>query len=316
MIICLSNNKGGVGKTTLAINLASHNANNGHRVLLIDADPLGSVVKWQGLSEKKTFDVIHYPEKTLHKDIDKLSEGYTHTIIDAPPGAGNIIGSSLITSHMAIVPVDPSPLSIWASRKIIFQIKQAQKYNKWLKGRLLISKSVAGTILERRARKILTPYGIALFNTEVHHRIDFVKSFFSGLSVLQYAPRSKAADEIRCLCQEIDFDAYDSAALLQDKKQILADFKKKVADKRRNHRKERIIPTDFAVQGRVYGGYIQNISTSGAFIETRESFSSGQEITLTFHSPKRQRHVKISGEIFRTEPTGIGIKFKKNIKIR
>ena len=100
MIICIANNKGGVGKTTFAINLASYNVSKGHSVLLIDADPLGSLVKWKGLSKNQCFDVIHYPDKSLHKDIDRLSAGYKHTIIDAPSGINNIVDSSLITSQL------------------------------------------------------------------------------------------------------------------------------------------------------------------------------------------------------------------------
>src|SRR3989304_4173901 len=145
MIICLVNNKGGVGKTTIAVNLAYCMAQKQDRVLLIDADPLGCVAKWKGLSEDRTFDVVHYAEGLLHKDIDHLSRGYRHILIDTPPGTNHAAFSSLMTSPLAIIPIDPSALSIWSSRKTVNIVRKAMKSNKRLQARLLISKSVAGT---------------------------------------------------------------------------------------------------------------------------------------------------------------------------
>jgi Tfp pilus assembly protein PilZ len=72
---------------------------------------------------------------------------------------------------------------------------------------------------------------------------------------------------------------------------------------------------DFATKDRVFRGFIQNISADGVLIETSESLSIGQEITLAFELPNTNEHVKISGKIARVLPGGgFGVKFSSSIK--
>jgi chromosome partitioning protein len=147
--------------------------------------------------------VIHYPEPSIHTDIKSLVNGHKHIVIDAPPGTSDITLSILLASHLCIIPVEPSALSIWASTEIIDLIKEARVHNKKLKGRLLISRKVTGTTPGKEARDALSAYKTPIFNTEISQRIDFVKSLIAGMTVLDYAPKSEAAKEITALCAEI-----------------------------------------------------------------------------------------------------------------
>lgn len=175
----------------------------GHKVLLVDGDPQGSCLQWQSISDNKAFDVVHHPEADIHKTIKELSKGYRHTVIDAPPGTGDITLSILLASTLSIIPVTPSPLDIWSSEEIDDLIKEARKHNRKLKGKILISKKIVGTTPGREARKALKRYRLGIFEQEIHNRIGYVKSLISGQSVLEYEPNSEAAKEITSLCKEI-----------------------------------------------------------------------------------------------------------------
>ena len=204
MIISLVNQKGGVGKTTVAINLAACLARRYPRLLLIDADPQSSVIQWQSVENNMTFDVKHHPRIMTYKDINQFSEGYDHCIIDAPPVMGEIIHSILAFSDLAIVPVGPSPLDLWSSEETIRMIGDVKKENHNLEARFLINRRIAGTKVGGELRKALEIFNMGAFQTEICQRVVYVEALIYGVSVIQYAPQSKGALEFTNFCREVE----------------------------------------------------------------------------------------------------------------
>ncbi len=84
-----------------------------------------------------------------------------------------------------------------------------------------------------------------------------------------------------------------------------------VRSSRRHARKPWIIPVNFKTQNRVYNDVIKDISAGGVFIETKFPFAAGQDITMKFRLPKSQRLIQAVGKIVRSNPLGIGVKFKR-----
>ena len=96
-----------------------------------------------------------------------------------------------------------------------------------------------------------------------------------------------------------------------EQRSLLRELEEKLSRGKREHeRKPFFMIIDYSTEDRVYKDYIQNISAGGVFIETQMPFAEGQELSLSFPLPNYQKYIKISGEIVRTSPQGIGVQFK------
>jgi len=202
-VIAILNQKGGTGKTTIAVNLSTGIAVKRHKVLLVDADPQGSVLQWQAITGNSPFNVTHYPRGDFHRTIEDMAKGYQYVIVDGPPGTGEITRSILVAADMVIMPVGPSPLDIWSAGETAELVKDARKVNTRLKVKILISKKIPNTRIGREAREALGGYGFGILNTEISQRIAYVESMIAGESVLTYSPNSEAGREMLALTNEI-----------------------------------------------------------------------------------------------------------------
>jgi Tfp pilus assembly protein PilZ len=104
------------------------------------------------------------------------------------------------------------------------------------------------------------------------------------------------------------------AKLTEDQKQTLLHIIKQTFFKERTHeRKKYLSNVDYQWSGRSASGYIQNISASGLHLKPSESFEKGQEVTLTFQLPNKERYITVSGKISWRNQWGTGIKFNNLI---
>lgn len=204
MIISFVNQKGGVGKTTAAINIGAGLARRNQQLILLDMDPQGSAAMWQAVEGNQAFNVIHQPAAAMiPSEIEGLSAAYDYVIIDVPPSIDGITRKILALSHMAIIPVSPSSLDIWSCKDTLKMVEEVQKTHPVLKAKFLINRKIPGTRTGREIRGELKVFNVGILKTELCQRVAYVESMKYGVSVMQMAPGSKAADEIEQLCDEI-----------------------------------------------------------------------------------------------------------------
>ena len=216
-IIVFCNKKGGPGKTTLAINVGATLAEKSD-VILIDADPQQSAVKWSSTAPEEKplpITVMGYFQEKVHQAIRKVVDRYDYIIVDTPPSSlavSTITRSALIAADLAIVPVIPSPLDIWEAMSIselldeINDVRESGNVTP-LQTRLLINRLKSRTTLGGEIREALDTIGITVLKTVIHEREAYKHAVVEGCTVHMLkggGERIKAASkEIRAVTREI-----------------------------------------------------------------------------------------------------------------
>jgi chromosome partitioning protein len=207
--IAVLNQKGGVGKTTLATNLAAAAHLEGRRTLLIDHDAQGSALDWgaaradgsalEGISVVKADRALALPR------FRELARGYKVVLLDAPPRLGDITRAAAVAADVVLIPIQASAIDLWAVEDTLALLDSADSIRAELGKRavrraFVLNRAIAGTMLSREAPAALERHDVV---GTVHQRIAFPTAAQTGESVLTTDADGAAAHEIRRLWRAV-----------------------------------------------------------------------------------------------------------------
>jgi chromosome partitioning protein len=206
-IIAVSGRKGGVGKSTVAGNLAGEFAARGRNVLVLDADPQHSMAAWagegQGLLSRAVEKVA--PTDDLRARARQADKETDVVLIDTPPGYPEIAYQAALAADLVLLPCGPSPLDLLALKQALsLALKaRAERRSKKPRVRFVPSRVVMSTNLGRALASSLENMGKKVL-PPICQRVVVAEAVAHGLTVAEYAPGSPAHEEFRALAKAVE----------------------------------------------------------------------------------------------------------------
>jgi len=201
-IITVAQQKGGAGKTTVAVHLAIAFLEQGLRVAAVDIDPQESLINWFKKRSKSASDsgpsVKAVQGWRVESEVRSLARDHDVIIIDSPPHAETEAKIAMRSADLVVVPLQPSPMDLWATGKTIEQVTAQGS-----RGLLVLNRVPPRAKIAEEMTKATRNMGAELAHTSLGNRVAFAASLLSGRGVTEAASSSRAAEETRALAQEL-----------------------------------------------------------------------------------------------------------------
>jgi len=224
MVISVTNLKGGVGKTTIATNLAVNLVHLGHEVCIVDTD-LGqqSAMEWAGNRAEglKPVPVFGVQIKQLNKEVEQLKTKYDFVVIDGTPQLSELADRTILASDMLLIPLTPSIYDYRGFENFLERFEQIKGVREasgsTVDAYVVLNRIVPNTNVSRDIEKAVKEYDVGILETRLVNRVAYVDTASEGKGVVEYKDR-KAKAEIESLTQELlGFFTENSVELLKDK---------------------------------------------------------------------------------------------------
>ncbi|APZ44672.1 cobyrinic acid a,c-diamide synthase [Acidihalobacter ferrooxydans] len=199
------NQKGGVGKTTLTMNLAAGLARR-MKTLVIDLDPQGTSHAWSGLAAQPLSMQVEHVPQGFRAQLHLTDRGAdTAVLLDCPPTLdGETIAAVLRAVDRVLIPVLPSPLDLWSSLRLAEWVEAAQQENPRLEARLLINQLEPRSALSGALEGALREFAIPTLHTAVRRRAIYRSTAMEGITVYEAGRNGAAARaEINAIIDEV-----------------------------------------------------------------------------------------------------------------
>lgn len=207
-IIAVTGRKGGIGKSTITANLAAEMVANGRSVMVLDADPQGSLVAWAGLGDGVLATLVKAVDagnpSQFRKVAHAAAQEVERVLIDTPPGFTDPALLAGLLADLVLLPAGPSSLDIMAARDAIELARQARKERGNGKPVLrLVPSKVVNTRLGHELEGSLRELGEAVL-PPIGQRAVVAEAALTGLTVREFARTSRAAEEFEALTRAVE----------------------------------------------------------------------------------------------------------------
>ena len=207
MIISILNQKGGTGKTTLAVNIVREYTIRKYKSLLVDSDSQGSALRWHELSGGDLIDLTCLPVTTMDKDILKFNDHYNRIIIDGIPSMSRLTACAIKAADVVLIPVQPSPYDIWAAEDLVRLVKERIEMTEGkLKAAFIVTRKIVNSNIGKEIYGHLEKFGFPIFNSGTYQRVKYARCAENGFTVIEY--KAEAAKEIGLIVDEIEVFAH------------------------------------------------------------------------------------------------------------
>ena len=202
--ITIAQQKGGAGKTTIAVQLAVALSQSGKRIGVIDIDPQGSLARWFEVRAALVEDgpqaiaMIHASGWRLSTELDRMKRTCDVVLIDSPPHAETDVRIAVRAADLVLVPIQPSPMDLWATQATLDQAKKEST-----PVMMVFNRTPTRGKLVDAVRKKITEMDVPVAQAVLGNRVAFASSMMEGKGVVESHSRQSAAKEIRALAQEI-----------------------------------------------------------------------------------------------------------------
>jgi chromosome partitioning protein len=204
IVITIAQQKGGAGKTTLAAHLAIAWAGQGRRVALVDIDPQGSLAAWHALRAERLgngrtgLDFAAITGWRTAAEVERRAGNHDIVVVDSPPHAETEAKLAIRAADLVILPVQPSPMDVWATRPTLDLAAQEKVPALLVLNRVPPRANLTETMLAK-----LAELGAIVAEARIGNRVALATALAEGLGITEAAASSRAAEEITAVAAEI-----------------------------------------------------------------------------------------------------------------